>query len=255
MGERVTANGVDTYYERRGAGEPLLLMHGAFSSSQDLDGLTENLAAYFDVIAPDRRAHGRTPDVDGLLGYGVMADDTIAVMDALGIESAHVVGYSDGANVGLIMAIEHPERVRKLVSISGNFRPDGMPAEVRAYWRELQAADAPPLVSEAYAALSPDGIAHFPIVLEKTKAMFLNAEPRLAQEMLGKIAAPTLVVAADDDMISLDHTIELFRAISGTQLAIVPGASHLMPFEKPQQLLDLVTTFLRETESTKIAMF
>lgn len=242
------------YYARQGDGEPLLLMHGGFGSSQDMDGLAAELARHFDVIAPDRRAHGRTPDVAGPLGYTIMAEDTVAFMDALAIDRAHVVGYSDGANIGMIMAIEHPGRVRKLVTISGNFRPEGVPEEARAQFRQMTAADAPPSMTEAYAALSPDGGDHFPVVLDKMKAMLLN-EPNLTPELLARIVSPTLVVAADDDLITLDHTIELFRAIPGAQLAIVPGASHLMPFEKPQLLLDLVRTFLNETESTKIAMF
>jgi pimeloyl-ACP methyl ester carboxylesterase len=253
VGKRITANGVDTYYERQGSGEPLLLMHGALSSSHDLEALTAGLAKHFDVIAPDRRAHGRTPDVEGPLRYENMADDMIAFMDALRIDDAHLVGYSDGANVGVIMAISNPDRVRKLVSISGNYRSEGLTEEARAQFRDMQSEHVPQLV-EAYGALNPDGVAHFPIVLEKTKTMILN-EPRITPDLLGKIAAPTLVVAADDDMITLDHTVELFHAIAGAQLAIVPGASHLMPFEKPELLLDLVTTFLDETESTKIQMF
>ena len=253
MGERITANGVDTYYERHGAGEPLLLMHGALSSSHDLEGLAAELAKHFDVITPDRRAHGRTPDVEGPLGYEIMADDTIAFMDALGIDRAHLVGYSDGANIGMIMAINHPDRVRKLVSIGGNFRPEGVPEEARAQFRDMQPEHAPQMV-EAYGALSPDGSEHFPIVLEKTKRMILN-EPQLTTVLLAKIGAPTLVMSADDDLMTLDHTLELFRAIPGAQLAVVPGASHLVPFEQPQRVLDIVVTFLEQTESTKLPMF
>ena len=253
MGDRITANGVDTYYERAGSGEPLLLLHGLFSSSADMAMHAAKLAERFDVLSPDRRAHGRTPDVAGPITYEIMADDTIAFMDALGIESAHVVGYSDGGIIGLHMAIQHPNRMRKLVAISANVSLDGLTEEAQSFFLQTPAEAAPAALVDPYAAASPDGAEHFPEVWRKLQTM-LGEMPPITPEMLVRIASPTLVMCADDDMIRLDQTIEIFRSIPGAQLCVVPGTSHLMPFEKPELMLNIVETFLTETGSAKIEL-
>jgi pimeloyl-ACP methyl ester carboxylesterase len=254
LGNRVTANGVDTYYERVGAGEPLLLLHGLFSSSSDMAEHAAKLAERFDVIAADRRAHGRTPDVAGAITYEIMADDTIAFMDAIGVEQAHVVGYSDGAIIGLHMAIREPERLNRLAAISANITLDGLTAEAQAFFLETPAESAPAVMVDTYGALSPDGREHFPVVWKKLQTMLRELTP-ITPAMLGSIACPTLVMCADDDLIRLDQTVEIFRGIAGAQLCVVPGTSHLMPFEKPELMLGIVTAFLTETGSSKIEMF
>jgi pimeloyl-ACP methyl ester carboxylesterase len=111
------ANGVHTYYDEHGAGDPLLLMHGGLSSADDLEMQTPALAERYRVILPERRAHGRTADVDEHITYDLMADDTVAFMEALGTGPAHLVGWSDGGNVALLVAIKRPDLVRKVVTV------------------------------------------------------------------------------------------------------------------------------------------
>lgn len=120
-GTYVDVNGLNTYYEVHGRGEPLILMHGGFCTVETFAKMLPGLAEHYRVFVPERRGHGRTPDVDGPYTYQAMAADTTGFMQALGIESAHLVGYSDGANTALIVAMERPDLVRKLVSIGGNF--------------------------------------------------------------------------------------------------------------------------------------
>jgi pimeloyl-ACP methyl ester carboxylesterase len=93
VSDHVDANGVHTYYEEHGSGEPLLLRHGGLSSADDIGMQTSALAEHYRVVLPERRAHSRTPDVDGPITYELMADDTIAFMEALGTGPAHLVGW------------------------------------------------------------------------------------------------------------------------------------------------------------------
>jgi pimeloyl-ACP methyl ester carboxylesterase len=192
----VTAGGIRTYVAEHGAGEPLLLLHGGFETADMLPFLTEHLATRFHVIAPERRGHGRTPDIAGPITYQLMARDPLAVMDALGIESADLVGYSDGANIGLLMALAAPERVRRLVLVSGNFHANGMTETFRRGMRIARADSFEPSFAEAYRTLSPDGPDHWPEVFAKLQRMMLE-EPTLRASDLEAIEAPTLVLAGD----------------------------------------------------------
>lgn len=253
-GKKLLAGGIDTYYEEHGSGEPALLLHGGFSNASDFAGMVPLLAERFHLIVPERRGHGHTPDVEGPLTYAAMAADTVAFIDALGLESAHLVGYSDGANVAMLVALSDPARVRKMVLISGNARADGVNKESRAYLRDVTAETMPPVVAEEYEKLSPDGAGHFPVIFEKTKRMLLN-EPSISSEALARITLPTLVMCADDDIIDLDHTLEIYRSISDAQLCVVPGASHLLTAERPELVATIVGEFLAATETSKIEMF
>src|SRR5215208_4129969 len=116
-GDYVDAGGVWTYYEATGDGDPLVLLHGGMCTIETFDGLTPALAERYRVHAPERRGHGRTPDVEGPITYAIMAEDTIAFIEAVGIAPAHLVGWSDGAFVALLVALRRPALVRKLALI------------------------------------------------------------------------------------------------------------------------------------------
>src|SRR3954468_4254946 len=125
-------DGLQMYYEIRGAGEPLVLLHGAYMHTGAMEPLLAELAKSHQVIAADFQGHGRTADIDRPITYEYLADDVAALMDYLPIDQADIVGYSMGANAGLLLTIRHPEKVRKLVAVSGQYRLDGMYPEVIA---------------------------------------------------------------------------------------------------------------------------
>ena len=239
------AGNVRMYYEEHGEGESLLLMHGGACTIEIFSELTPELANRYKVILPERRGHGRTADVEGPISYDLMAQDTIAFMEAAGIISAHLVGYSDGAVVGILVAMSRPDLVKKLVPISGGFDVNGLTKEALAFLQSITPETFPQRLVEMYKQTTPDGPEHFPIVLEKLKGMMLE-EPKILRENLSRIAAPTLIMAGDRDMITLEHTIELFRAIPKAQLCIVPGSSHGLVLEKPRLVAQAILDFLAD---------
>ncbi|MSQ41795.1 MAG: alpha/beta hydrolase [Dehalococcoidia bacterium] len=242
-GRTVRANGVDSYYEAHGAGAPLLLLHGGLETIESFAALVPALAERCRVLLPERRGHGRTPDGDGPLSYELMAADTIAFAEALGIASAHLAGYSDGANVAMLIAIARPQLVRRLVLISGNFDASGMTDAFQAQLADATAERYAPALAAAYARLSPDGAGHFAVMFEKLRRLWLE-QPHIAPVELARITAPTLVLCGDRDLVRLEHTLELFRAIPGARLAVVPGSSHGVIEDQPALVTRLLLNFL-----------
>jgi pimeloyl-ACP methyl ester carboxylesterase len=152
----IDANGVHTYYETEGEGEPLVLLHGGTAPIETWAAQRPALAAKYTVYLPERRAHGRTADVDGPITYEIMADDTIAFMDALGISNAYLVGWSDGANTGMLVALHRPDLVRTLVSIGGNFHYDGLGAGLVAFAQTMTSETHAPALRALYETSSPE---------------------------------------------------------------------------------------------------
>jgi len=232
----VAVNGLNMYYEVHGEGSTLLLLHGGGGS------IPEKCIPFFTppfrVIAPEQMGHGRTADlVDRPFHYHDMAEDMVELMRQLAIESAVVVGSSDGGIIGLDMAIHHPERVTKLAVTGANARFDGYTQENQEFVRSFDPRSEP--VSEKYAQLSPDGVEHWPVFLGRLQTMWA-VEPSLTNEELQSIEAPTLLVFGDRDIVTPEHAVEMFKSIPGAQLCVVPNAGHgTMPKEA-------VLTFLHE---------
>ncbi|WP_331754345.1 alpha/beta hydrolase (plasmid) [Streptomyces chartreusis] len=244
MGDYVELPGVRTWYETDGAGDPLVLLHGGLCTNETWAPQRAEFATRFRLFLPERRAHGHTPDVDGPLSYRDMADDTIAFVESVVDGPAHLVGWSDGGVVALLVAIARPDLVRKVVAIGTNFLPNPQSGAVPGLFDQLTPDDPDMAVfREMYEAVSPDGAAHWPVVVGRMVEMF-RVEPDIALADLGRIGAPTLVLAGDDDIITLEHTIALYRAIPGSQLAVVPGTSHALPMEKPAEVNRIVLDFL-----------
>jgi pimeloyl-ACP methyl ester carboxylesterase len=237
----VDVNGVHTYYEQHGSGDPLLLLHGGLADAESFAQQTPAFAERYHVTLPERRGHGRTPDVDGPITYELMADDTIAFMDALGTRPAHLVGWSDGGNVALLMAIKRPDLVRKLVTIGSNFSADGLTAEARAAFTAGTPTSIVPGMRALWEASAVDA-GRFETVLEKMQRCWFDYDIPTAD--LGRIRAPTLVMVGDDDIATIEHTVALWEAIADAQLAVIPGASHLVPVEKAELVNRLVIEFL-----------
>ena len=243
MGEYVELPGVRTWYEVEGQGDPVLLLHGGFVTNETWGPQRADFAADHRTFLPERRAHGHTPDVEGPLSYHDMASDTIDFLASVVGGPAHLVGWSDGGIVALLVAIERPEFVRKIVVTGANFKP---PPEIgMAEGLDELSADAPEMgmFRAMYEAASPDGPEHWPIVVGKMVEMY-RAEPDIPIEDLERISAPTLVLVGDDDFMTLEHTVELYRAIPNSELAVVPGTSHAHFMEKPSLVNRLVLDFL-----------
>ncbi|MEV7081925.1 alpha/beta hydrolase [Streptomyces sp. NPDC093516] len=244
MGDYVDLPGVKTWYETDGSGDPLLMLHGGFCTNDTWGALRSDLAETFHLFLPERRAHGHTPDVEGPLSYQDMADDTVAFIETVIDAPVHLVGWSDGGIVALLVALAHPDLVRKLVVIGTNFRPAGECwAEPAMLDRMTPDSSDLEFFRELYEPVAPEGPEHWPVVARKVLDMW-RTEPTLTTGDLARISVPTLVMVGDDDMVSLEHTIALYRAIPGSDLAVVPGTSHLVPLEKPAEVNHLIVDHL-----------
>jgi pimeloyl-ACP methyl ester carboxylesterase len=242
---QVDVNGLNTYYEERGDGPPLLLLHGGFGNALSMEPMAAILSRQYTVYLPERRGHGHTPDI-GEITYELMTDDTAGFMRAKGIEKAHVAGYSDGAIICFYLGMRYPDLIGKLVPISGNFHWNGLTERMRAVF----AKSTPEAFSEVlgdlvthYNEVSPDGPDHFPAVFAKLQRLFLT-EPNLTVEDLASISAPTLVIAADRDVMSIEHTVALHHAIAGSRLYIVPEANHNLVFDRADDVCAALLRFL-----------
>lgn len=232
-------NGHPTWVTDEGAGDPVLVLHGGYSNSDiTLPPFVERLGNRYRVVGFDRRGHGRTADTDAPFHYESMTDETIGVLEAVVGGAAHVVGYSDGGIIALHLARRRPDLVRSMVLIGTNYHADGLLPD----WLGDEEGSMA-LVAAMYGAISPDGIEHFPIVEAKEVAMY-TSEPTMTVDDMRTLAMPTLVLVGDDDAMSLAHTVSLYESLPNAQLAVVPGASHLVPIEKPTLVAQLADDFL-----------
>jgi pimeloyl-ACP methyl ester carboxylesterase len=235
---------VTCYAEVHGSGDPLLLLHGGFCSIETWAGQLPALAEHYEVHAPERPGNGRTADRPGPVSFDHMVRDTLAYLDAAGIDSAHVVGFSDGAITGLLLALEHPERVRSLVSISANLDPSIFDETTDDEdGDEHVSAPGESDLRAAYARLSPDGPEHADVVLDKLLQMW-RSEPDIPVASLARITAPTLVVAGDRDSIPTHHTVDIALGIPGAALCIVPNAGHMVIEQHPELVNRHILDFL-----------
>jgi pimeloyl-ACP methyl ester carboxylesterase len=244
----VDLDGIRSWYDERGAGDPLVFLHGGGVDSRFYEKNAGALAEHFHVYAPDRRGHGRTPDVEGPMTFEAGVDDTVALLEQVVGGPAHLVGHSNGAFLGLLTAIRRPDLVRRLVMVSGGFHRDGLVPEPPG-----ENPDAPlPDLAASHAEVSPDGEDHFSVLMEKT--MELEArEPALPQAALNDVKAPTLLMFGDDDLVAMEHVAAMYDGIPGAELAIIPGTSHFLMQEKPALCNEMILDFLRNEPVPTVA--
>jgi pimeloyl-ACP methyl ester carboxylesterase len=247
MAGYVELSNVRIGYDERGRGEPLVVLHGGAVDARFFDPNIEQLAARFQVFTPDLRGHGRTPDVDGPFTYDALTQDIIEFVDTVVGGPVHLAGHSVGAGVALHLARRRPDLVRRLVLISGVFHHDGLIAT-----GEIDVDQVVGAFGASYGQVSPDGEAHYPVVVKKDVELD-EREPAMARSELRKITARTLVMAADDDLIALEHTLALYRGIPDSELAVVPGTSHFLTQEKPELVASIVVDFLANDPEPTVA--
>jgi pimeloyl-ACP methyl ester carboxylesterase len=229
-GRYVEVNGVKLYYEVFGHGLPaVVVLHGGLGSIVDMHNQIRTLAETRMVVAINSRGHGRSSDGPTPLSYGLMADDTLKLLDQLGLGPVDVVGWSDGGIIGLDLAMHHPERVRRLVAIGANFNPGG-------------------LISTPNAGGDPSSKEDSNRLYRKVTTMW-RTEPNYSLEDLARIKVPTLIIAGERDAVRREHTDELANAIPGAREAIIAGSTHSVVIEKPETINSLILKFLN-TESS-----
>jgi len=216
-----------------GSGFPLILLHGNGEDSTYFEHQTNAFSDQFRVIALDTRGHGKSPRGSAPFSLDQFADDLFDFMDSRSIRKAHLLGFSDGANIALSFALKHPERVGKLILNGGNLRPWGVKFFVQL----------PVLLGY--------GIAKMISVFDKkavAKAELLGlmvTQPHFDAESLAKLNIPTLVIAGTNDMIRDCHTREIHASISGSELAIIAG-DHFVAHGNPDAFNRRVLEFLNK---------
>lgn len=241
-------SGLRMYYEVHGEGQPLVLLHGGLMTIDLSFGqVLPDLAASRQVIATELQGHGRTADIDRDIELGSLAGDVAALLDHLGIERADVLGFSLGGGVALQLALDHPERVNRLILASVSCAADGMHEEITDPARHATSTRMPTAedfqqMRDAYARLAPDPD-HFGAFAAKASQAAGSLKGWTAEE-LGGIAAPTLLVFGDHDFIRLEHAVEMHGLIPGAQLAVLPGATHMAVMRRADLIVPLLRDFL-----------
>jgi pimeloyl-ACP methyl ester carboxylesterase len=250
-------NGLHMYYEIHGTntGTPLVVLHGAYMSIDTMGAILPRLAETRQVIAVELQGHGRTNDVaDRPLSYEQMADDVAALMQSIGVQNADVFGYSMGGSTALQLAIRHPEKVRKLVVISATYTSEGWHSDLHEMIKTItpEMFAGSPMETD-YLRLAPNP-ANWATLVNKLVALDLEVQ-NWSDEAMQSIAAPALLIIGDSDAVQPEHTVEMFRLFGGgvngdlvglphSQLAIIPGATHISVMMRVELLNTLITEFL-----------
>jgi pimeloyl-ACP methyl ester carboxylesterase len=257
----VSLDGLDLYYERHGAGPPLVLLHGAFGTIEScFAGLLPVLARNFEVVAVELQGHGHTRDVDRPLSYEGMARDVAALLEALDIARAHLVGYSLGGAVALQVALDRPELVERVVYAGGaSFDPSGVHPELLESFESFDPHELDGTRwHEAYRQVAPDPDAWTSLVVKVNQLD--RAGLSWPRERLAALQVPTLLIIGDADVVRPEHTVEMFRLLGGgvpgdrvgvpqAQLGVLPGTSHEGMLDRVEWLATMIAAFLAPSPS------
>jgi len=238
---RVAHDGANIWFASYGAGAPVILLHGGLASSGYWgDQVSALTAAGYRVILIDSRGHGRSSRDDRPYTYELMASDVVAVMDSLKIGRAAVVGWSDGAIIGLVLALKDPDRLTRVFAFAANMDPSGVKSDTLTNPTFARfGSDA----AASYARLSPTP-GGFEAFSEAISRMWAT-QPNYTGADLARIATPVAIVDGDhDEAIRREHTEYLARSIPGAKLIILPGVSHFAMLQDPAQFNAAMLAFL-----------
>lgn len=252
----VSVNGLNMYYETHGTGQPLVLLHGAFSAiGTSFGGLLPELSKTRQVIALELQAHGHTADIDRPLSLEGMADDVAAAIKQLGMEQADLLGYSMGAGVALQVVIRHPEVIRKLVLASITYTLSGWhPGLLEGLGNMTPEMMHGSPWHEEYLKIAPHPEDFAKLFAKKTQ-MDQHTQD-IPDESIRGIKSPTLLIIGDSDLVRPEHIVEMFRLLGGgvfgdtpaglpnSQLAVLPGTSHVSLVSRTELLIPIINSFL-----------
>jgi pimeloyl-ACP methyl ester carboxylesterase len=218
-GKYYNIRGFNMYCEVYGTGKPLLIIHGNGGSINNFVYQIPYFSQQYKVIIADSRAQGKSADNSDSLSYEMMADDYATLLDSMHVDSAYVIGWSDGGINALLLAIRHPEKVAKMAITGANLRPDNT-AVYQEVWD---------MVTPAYTSLKQKSN-----LTPKEKASFkllglLCEQPHIPLTALQTIKVPALVMGGDHDVIKIEHTLQIFQNIPNAYLWILPNAGHSTP--------------------------
>jgi len=233
-GHEFKTRGFNMYYEMYGTGKPLLFIHGNGGSIKDFSKQIPYFSKEYKVILADSRAQGKSIDPADSLDYNLMADDLNALLDHLHLDSCFVIGWSDGGVNGLLLAIRHPEKVKKLAVTGANLWPDTTAVE--------------PFLHQWLSSLvdSLKEIRKTPEIKNQYKLLeMMTREPNISLEQLHTIQCPTLVIGGDHDALLPRHTLVIAENIPKSYLWIIPNSGHATPVNSSKQFNETINDFFK----------
>ena len=235
-GKYYSIRGINIYTEQYGNGKPLLLIHGNGGSIQSMAKIIPFFSQQYKVIAIDSRAHGKSIDSKDSLTFEMMADDNAALMDQMQIDSAYVIGWSDGGIVALVMAMRHPSKVIKLASTGANLWPDST-AIIPSLWKDEK---------KQYDSFHSKKFANSKEKNDWKIFMLDWLEPNIPLNALHTIKCPSLIISGDHDLIVLEHTLKIFENIPKANLWILPNSGHGTLLEHTDEFNKKVNEFFEK---------
>ncbi len=234
-GKYVSLRGINMYYETYGTGKPLLIIHGNGGSIKDFTKQIPYFSKEYKVILADSRSQGKSVDTGDSLTYEMMADDLNALLDNLNLDSCYVIGWSDGGIDGLLLAIRHPEKVKKLAITGANLWPDSTAVEPSLFVWLADVVDSLSKVKQ-----TPEVKNVFKLTSMMTK------EPNITLEQLHTIKCPTLVIGGDHDALLPKHTMLIADNIPQSYLWIIPNSGHSTPINYSKQFNETIDDFFKK---------
>jgi pimeloyl-ACP methyl ester carboxylesterase len=236
-------NGIRIWYASFGRGEPVFLLHGGLANSNYWGNQVPALARHYRVVVMDSRGHGRSSHDDRPYGYDLMASDVLGLMDFLKVPRAAIVGWSDGAIIGLDIGVHHPERLTKLFAFAANSDPSGVADIAHSPVFNAYIARA----EKEYEALSPTPRQYKPFLARISKMW--ETQPNFSAEQLHGITVPVWIVDADhDEAIKRENTEFMANTIPNAGLLIQPWVSHFSFLQDPPQFTNDVLHFLEHAK-------
>jgi len=239
VGKSVEINGAKIYFEEYGKGEPLLLIHGNSGSIKDMGNQIDYFKSKYRVIIADNRGQGKSELKTDSLTYTQITKDWNGLVNYLKLDSINIIGWSDGGIVGLKMGISGKSKIKKIVAMGANLRPDSTAVNS---WAVNDVLKSKKMIS--LKIQEQDTTANWN--LGKQLVGLLTDQPNIPIEDLSKITAKVLIIAGDEDIIRNKHSLEMYENIPKAQLCIMPGETHFTPASNPTLFNEIVNRFLLE---------
>jgi len=236
------------YYEEYGKGAPLILLEGGMGSIADFSLCIPELAKHYRVIAPDMPGQGRSTLADSM-SYQLLADYISKLIEILKLDSAYVMGWSDGGNTALILANNRPDKIRKVLASGANYKLSGYPSILNDTTDYVRLVNSPEFKKDA-----KEEIEHYDSLYpgRDWKKVFIDLNKMWTQKIyfpasvLEGIKIPVMIVLGDRDAVTLEHGIEMHRLIKGSQFCVLPNTTHRVFYERPELIDEIAIQFFEK---------